>query len=132
MLKDNPGSLIVINNLASLLADHKTDKESLQKARNLAAALKSSQVPQFQDTLGWVDYQNGDYSAALVSLEPAAQKLSGLPLVHYHLGMTYLASGDHEKAMKQLQKARELASSDSMLTKTIDDALRKAESRQKG
>jgi Tfp pilus assembly protein PilF len=131
MLKDNPGSLIVINNLASLLADHKTDKESLQKARNLAAALKSSQVPQFQDTLGWVDYQNGNYSAALASLEPAAQKLSGLPLVQYHLGMTYLAAGDQGKANEQFDKARKLAPTDRDLSAKIDDALKAAAAKQK-
>ena len=131
MLKDNPGSLIVINNLASLLADHKTDKQSLQRAHDLAVALKSSQVPQFQDTLGWVDYQNGNYSAALASLEPAAEKLSALPLVQYHLGMTYLAAGDQDKANEQFKKVRQLAPSDRDLSEMIDDALRKAAAKQK-
>ncbi len=104
MLKDSPGSLIVINNLASFLADHKTDKDSLQRAHNLAVALKSSQVPQFQDTLGWVEYQSGNYAAAIASLEPAAQKLPNLPLVHYHLGMSYLAAGDQDKANSEFKK----------------------------
>ena len=39
MLKQQPGSLVVINNLASLLADHRTDKASLEQAESLAAGL---------------------------------------------------------------------------------------------
>ncbi len=131
MLKDSPGSLIVINNLASLLADHKTDKDSLQRAHNLAVALKSSQVPQFQDTLGWVEYQSGNYAAALASLEPAAQKLPNLPLVHYHLGMSYLAAGDQDKANSEFKKVKELAPWDTDLASKIDQAIRKATTKEK-
>ena len=54
LLKQQPGSLIVINNLASLLADHRTDKASLDQAQSLAVSLRQSQVAQFKDTLGWV------------------------------------------------------------------------------
>jgi tetratricopeptide (TPR) repeat protein len=131
MLNDNPGSLIVINNLASLLADHKSDKASLERAANLAVALKSSQVPQFQDTLGWVDYQNGQYSPALESLQKAAEKLPNLAIVRYHLGMTYLAAGDATKAEEQLNKAKQLSANDADLSSKVDDALRKVEEKKK-
>ena len=51
ILKDQPNSLVAINNLVSLLLDYRSDKESLDRAFSLADALKNSNVPQFQDTL---------------------------------------------------------------------------------
>ena len=98
MLKDAPSSLIVANNLASLLADHRTDKSSLERADALAAILKNSQLPQFKDTLGWISYQRQDYRSALPLLEDAAKALPNLAMVRYHLGMTYLATGQDDKA----------------------------------
>ena len=47
MLKDTPSSLIVANNLASLLADHRTDKASLERANSLAAV---SRIPNFRSS----------------------------------------------------------------------------------
>ena len=60
MLKQQPGSLIAANNLASLLSDHRTDKASLDRAYSLAAMLRKSQIPSFKDTLGWIEYLRGD------------------------------------------------------------------------
>src|SRR5262249_45729991 len=85
MLKDQPGAMIVVNNLASLLADHRTDKESLARAGTLAAALKNSPVAQFKDTVGWVNYLQGDNQSALPLLEDAAAKLPNSADVQYHL-----------------------------------------------
>ena len=107
MLKDQPGSLIVANNLASLLADHRTDKASLERANSLAQLLKNSDIPQFKDTLGWVSYQRQDYRSALTLLEDAAKALPNLAMVRYHLGMTYLATGQDDKAADEFKKARD-------------------------
>jgi tetratricopeptide (TPR) repeat protein len=123
MLKDQPGSMIVANNLASLLADHRTDKASLDRAYTLATFLKNSQLPQFKDTLGWVTYQRGDYAAASSLLEAAVAALPNVALVHFHLGMTYLATGQQAKASEQFEKARNLAPNDNELKKKIDAAL---------
>ena len=76
VLTQQPGSLIAANNLASMLADHRADKASLDQAQTLAASLRSSPVPQFKDTLGWVDYRQGNYKAAIPLLEAAASALS--------------------------------------------------------
>jgi len=105
LLKLQPGSLVVINNLASMLADHRADKASLDRAKSLAASLRSSQVPQFKDTEGWVDYRQGDMKAAVPLLEAAAANMPNSPLVHYHLGMSYLGSGQAAKASDQLKQA---------------------------
>ena len=99
LLKQQPGSVIVANNLASLLADYRTDKASLERAHSLAAILRKSQVPQFKDTLGWVSYRRGDYKSAMSLLEEAAAELPNLPDVRYHLGMNYIADGPIGKGL---------------------------------
>jgi len=123
MLKDQPGSMIIANNLASLLTDHRTDKASLERAKTLVMLLKNSQVPQFKDTMGWVDYKRRDYTSASSLLEAAAAQLPNVPLVHFHLGMTYLATGQAAKASEQFKKALSLAPHDIELKKKIDAAL---------
>ena len=123
MLKDQPNSMIVANNLASMLADHRTDKASLDRAYSLAQILKGSQFPQFRETLGWVDYQHGDYAAAVALLEDSVAKRPDNGLIRYHLGMCYLATGQQAKAEEQFTKARQLAPNDTALNKKIDAAL---------
>ena len=105
VLAQQPGSLVAINNLASLLADHHTDKASLERAQALAASLRHSQVPQFKDTLGWVDYRNGDVKAAVPLLEEAAAALPDQAAVRYHLGMSYVASGQGSRAFQEFKIA---------------------------
>ena len=76
MLKDQPGSMVVANNLASLLSDHRSDKESLDRAYAIAAPLTKSPVPNFKDTLGWLNYRRGDYRNAIPLLEDAADRIA--------------------------------------------------------
>ena len=125
MLDDQPGSLIVANNLASVLADHRTDKASLDQAKSLAVRLRKSPVPQFKDTFGWVSYQQGDFKGALAALEEAATDLPNLAVVRYHLGMSYISSGQPVKASEQLRQALAQASDDELKEK-IQAALKKA------
>ena len=132
MLKDQPGSMIVANNLASLLADHRADKASMDRAKSIALLLKNSQIPQFKDTLGWVSYQSGDYETAASLLEDAVSKMPNVALVRYHLGMTYMAAGQGEKAAEQFKKARDLAPNDPDLKVKIDAALKSRSEKEKG
>ncbi len=60
ILKDQPNSLLAVNNLVSLLLDNRSDKASLERAAELAERLKNSNVPQFQDTFGWAQYKSGN------------------------------------------------------------------------
>jgi tetratricopeptide (TPR) repeat protein len=105
LLKQQPKSVIIANNLVSLLADHRTDKASLERAQLLSASLEKSQVPQFEDTLGWVHYRQGDFKAAVPLLEAAAAALPDSAPVHYHLGMSYIGIGQFAKASDQLKEA---------------------------
>ena len=103
--KKQPGSMIVANNLASLLSDHRTDTASQERAHTLALSLRKADVPQFKDTLGWVYFKEGNYKDALPLLEEAVRALPNEALARYHLAMTYRAMGDSAKATEQLTKA---------------------------
>jgi tetratricopeptide (TPR) repeat protein len=105
MLKDQPGSLIVANNLASLLTDQRSDQASRDRALVVAAPLAKSQVPQFKDTLGWIYYQRGEYQNAVPLLEEAAAALPNNAWVKYHLAMAYASTGAADKAAEQLKGA---------------------------
>jgi len=124
ILAQQPGSLIATNNLASLLADHRTDVAGLERAQALAASLRLSPVPQFKDTLGWVTYRRGNFHAAIPLLEEAAAALPDSALVLYHLGMSYKAAGQEENASGEFKAALTKAAN-SKLKETIAAELTK-------
>ena len=124
ILKDKPNTPLAINNLASLLLDYRTDKESLDRAYSLAEQLKNSNVPQFQDTLGWAQYQRGDFKTAVATLERAQAKLPNLGSIRYHLGMSYIATGQAEQATEQLKAALQLEPDGSPLKAKIRSAIK--------
>jgi len=104
-----PQSFVVANNLASLLIDHFPTPENIERAYVVAKRLRSSDVPQYQDTYGWALYLRGEPDQALRYLQPAAEKLPNYMLVQYHLGMAYAKSGVNDRAIEALTKAVELA-----------------------
>ena len=125
LLDKEPGNLIAANNLASLLLDHRSDAASLKKAQSLAAFLRKTEIPQFKDTLAWANYLQGDYRSAVSLAEEAATALPDQASVRYHLGMSYIATGQLAKASEQLKKALELAAN-TPLAEQIRSALKKA------
>ncbi len=101
----NSDSQIVANNLASLLATHRGDAESIERAYGIARRLRDVPVPAFQDTFGWLAYLRGDYDLAREHLEPAAAALTNDPSVQYHLGMVELAQERTDAAAEQFRRA---------------------------
>ncbi|NOE35835.1 tetratricopeptide repeat protein [Ruegeria sp. HKCCD7318] len=99
-------SLIVANNLASLLSTHRTDDESLQRASVLARRLRGTRNPAFQETYGWVAYRMGSYDEAVRYLEAAALAFSEHPVVLYHLGKAYDAVDRREDALRAYSAAQ--------------------------
>ena len=105
----NRDNIVLANNLASLMATHRTDDESIERAFNIARRLQGTQVPAFQDTWGWIQYRRGNPEEALSYLQPAASGLPQDPFVQLHLGMVYHALGRHGEARQQLERALDLA-----------------------
>lgn len=98
-------SVIVANNLASLLATWKSDDPAaLARASAVARRLKDTDVPAFMDTYGWIQHLNGDSQAALPYLEGAAAGLADDPIVQLHLGVVQAALGQDDAAKAQLEK----------------------------
>ena len=100
-------SVIVANNLASLLTTHRSDDESLQRASVLARRLRGTREPVFQETYGWVAYRLGNYEEAVAYLEPAARTFADHPVVLYHLGKAYAAVDRPEDALRAYRAAQE-------------------------
>jgi tetratricopeptide (TPR) repeat protein len=102
-------SMIVANNLASLITTYRDDDESLERAFAIARRLRDSNIPAFQDTYGWIEYRRGNFEDALKYLEPAAAGLPKDPLAQFHLGMAYAALKDTFKAREILTRAIKIA-----------------------
>lgn len=112
MYAENSNSLIVANNLASLLATHRGDEESLQRAYTVSRRLRESDVPAFQDTFGWISHRRGNHEAALEHLRAAAAGLPGDVTVQYHLAANLAALEMTEEALAQFQKVKAMINPD--------------------
>lgn len=98
-----PDHSITINDLALLLANNKSDPQSLARAQKLIEKSKARYHPRLQDTLGWIYYLKGDYESAISSIKLAINKAPQYPAVYYHLGMAYMKNGKDTLAKKHLQ-----------------------------
>ncbi|MBL4665877.1 MAG: tetratricopeptide repeat protein, partial [Sneathiella sp.] len=111
ILKTRPNVDVVANNLASLISVVYDDEESLRRAYTYAKRFRTSAVPHFKDTLGWIHYRLGEYELATELLEDAVKKMPEFGTLRYHLGMSYKAENDTQKAIEELTKAVELSKS---------------------
>ncbi len=104
-MKRKPDSVMAKNNLAMLLVTHRSDQESLNKARDLVLTLANSDEPAYLDTVGWVHYRRGEVEQALATLERALKKAPSSALIHYHIGMAYYSKGNKANALQHLEEA---------------------------
>jgi tetratricopeptide (TPR) repeat protein len=105
LMRSDPTSTVVANNLASLLSERSDDPKALERAFNIAVRFQNSEVPQFLDTLGWIHYLRGDHHAALPLLKRAAEKLPKSGAVQFHLGMALKQAGEAELSARTLERA---------------------------
>lgn len=98
-------SLLLANNLATLLANHRDDEASVERAYTVARRLRGSAVPAFQDTYGWIAFRRGEFDEAVTYLEQAVAALPGEPSVQYHLAMAYAAVDRKADALKHFKLA---------------------------
>lgn len=91
------------NNLAWLYAE---GRGSLEVALQLAMTAKSKfpNLPEVNDTLGWVYYQKQLYGQAILYLQQSLDLEPNNPAYHFHLGMAYARKGDDAKARKLLER----------------------------
>ena len=101
VLAIDSGNLVALNNLAYVLASDNPD-EALKFAQQ--AAEKAPDNPFVQDTLGWIYYRKGLYSMATRYLKTAVDKES-TSRRQFHLGMSYLKSGDQQNGQKLVREA---------------------------
>lgn len=105
-------SVIVANNLASLLVTYRDDAASLDRAWAIARRLRDTEVPAFQDTYGWLAFRRGEPETALPYLEAAATGLPQDPIVQYHLAEAYAALDRPEDAIAAYTRVLDVASED--------------------
>ncbi|WP_240535735.1 tetratricopeptide repeat protein [Bradyrhizobium sp. STM 3809] len=105
VLKDDPNALLAVNNLASLLLDERTDKASIDRGIQLAERLKSSDLPQFQDTYAWAQIKRGNTAEAIKLLEGLVARVPSFSAARFHLAQGYLALGRGAQANEQLKLA---------------------------
>jgi tetratricopeptide (TPR) repeat protein len=87
-----------------------------QLGKNLDVALGRAQkakslmpdLPSVSDTLAWVMYKRGNYTAAVPLLQECVQKAPDSSQFHYHLGLTLIAAGQKAKGREQLESALRL------------------------
>lgn len=108
----NSNSIVIANNLASLLANHRDDAESLQRAYTVARRLRGSEVPALQDTYGWIAFRMGNIAESGPYLESAAQGMPQDPEVQYHYGKVLAAQGNTDAAIEQLKMVLTLVAED--------------------
>jgi tetratricopeptide (TPR) repeat protein len=101
----NPRSRLAANNLALMLATYRTDRASLDRARDLTEGFLSSNDGELLDTSGWVRFKRGELQAALPVLERAVARAPDSRLIHYHLGMAELRAGQRARARANLEAA---------------------------
>ncbi len=108
VLASDPGSTVAANNVASLLSEYRSDPKSLERAFEIAARFRTSEVPHFLDTLGWIYHLRGDDPAAISLLKVASDRLPEIGAVQFHLGMTLKSLDQTELAVASLEKSLEL------------------------
>jgi len=124
LYEKNSNSLIVANNLASLLGTYIDDQASLDRAFAVARRLKGTTVPPFQDTYGWLIFRRGNVEEALTYLRPAAAVLDRDPIVQYHFGRALEANGFEAEALPAYEAAVSLAGEDDP-RRQIKDAIQR-------
>jgi tetratricopeptide (TPR) repeat protein len=102
---------VAANNLAMLLVTYRTDRASLDRARDLTSGFTSTTNGSLLDTLGWVRFKRGEYADAVAFLERAIADAPGSRVIRYHLAMAQLQIGQRDRARENLEAA--LAGSES-------------------
>ena len=107
IIQMDPGAAVAANNLAWIYAEQNVNLETaLQLAETAKGKLRD--MPQVDDTLGWVYYKKGLFPLAISSFERSVKADPKNAGYHYHLGLAHAKNGDKVKARQSLEKAAAL------------------------
>ena len=107
ILDRNPGAAVAANNLAWLYAEGGGDLDrALRLAQSAQRAIPDD--PRVTDTIGWIYYRKQLPLLAIPEFERSLQKDPRNAVIHYHLGLAYLATGDTVRGRRALQQALQL------------------------
>ena len=99
--QQNPGNLVVLNNLAWALSELK-DSRALSYAEQ-ALKLKTDN-PNIMDTLGWILVQQGQTERGIMLLQQALSKAPDSGAIHWHLASGFYRAGDRTHARQELKR----------------------------
>lgn len=124
-LELNPQNLPVLNNYSYYLSLEKKDLDKAEKMSGITVKVEPMN-PTYLDTYGWILYEQGSYVMSRIYLEKAVEysgdDASAEVLEHY--GDLLDKVGEHEKAVQQWQKAKELGGDSKVLDKKIKTTTR--------
>lgn len=118
-LKYNDKNIMVLNNYAYYLSLLKKDLQKAERMSALCIKMDPNNAT-YIDTYAWVFFVQGNYSFAKLYIEQALSKdqTNSSELVDHYGDILYL-SGDHEKAVTQWVKAKEMGKKSATLDKKI-------------
>lgn len=127
LLRESPDDAEALNNIAFILADQLKDGHQALPYAQKAAKLRP-QNPSVLDTLGWVQFRNGQLQDAAATLQQALA-LNPSATSAYHLAMVLSKMDQPQDALRQLQTAQALAqkSQDQALLQKIQDEIKALE-----
>jgi tetratricopeptide (TPR) repeat protein len=104
----NQRAPVAANNLAWIYAENGANLDvALQLAQNAKSQLVD--VPQVNDTLGWVYYKKDLPLLAIPPLEESVAKDPSNGSYRLHLGLAYAKAGQSDKARSALERALQLS-----------------------
>lgn len=105
VLQQYPQSEIAANNLAMMLVTFKSDKASLDRAKDISQRFSASKNLAYLDTYGWVLYKHGEPVAAVAVLQSVLVKAPESAVALYHLGMAQASAGQSDAARANLMQS---------------------------
>ena len=104
MIKQNPQCSPALNNAAYIYSEYLNQPDRAYDLAQQARQLLPFD-PSTADTLGWICWKRGSYSAALGLLQESVQKLGDQPEIRFHLGLANYMAGRETEARAALQRA---------------------------
>ena len=104
VMQIDPDAAVAANNLAWIYADKGGNLDiALQLAQT--AQKRLPEVPEVNDTLGFIYYKKNLVPLAILTLKVSAENDPGNATYQYHLGLAYAGAGDNARAKQYLTRA---------------------------